>query len=324
MVCGPRPTVRGALNMNETTKRILSGLVIATTIIVGLYFNDRFYGVFPLLFVSGFAFLGIIEYYTLVDKGYEGRPLKGLGLLFTFLTLAAFFLHATTLRAAAGMEFPPALVDAARIITAGGSVYALIFILFMISVLTLNLVFRPLDGTNYSVSTTVFGVVYAVIPISHALLILTMKNGVFYLVFFAVATVMTDTGAYFGGKFFGRHNAGLKVSPKKTYEGYVGGFIVALALSHFFVWGWKQYAFESVRSVPFGPAEITILSLFTSLISVFGDLVESAIKRDAKKKDSASLIPGHGGMLDLDDALLFSLPLAYYYLHYKDILGFAV
>lgn len=310
--------------MNETVKRIISGLVIATTIIVGLYFNDSFYGIFPLIFVSGFAFLGLIEYYTLVDKGYEGRPLKILGILFTVLTLAAFFLHATALRGAAGMEFPPALLEAARFATASGSVYALIFVLFMISVLTVNLVFRPLDGTNYSVSTTVFGVVYAVIPISHALLTLTMKNGVFYLVFFAVATVMTDTGAYFGGKFFGRHNAGLKVSPKKTYEGYVGGFIVALATSHLFVWGWREYASASVRSVPFGLAEITILSLITSLISVFGDLVESAIKRDAKKKDSASLIPGHGGMLDLDDALLFTLPLSYYYLHYKGLLGFAI
>jgi phosphatidate cytidylyltransferase len=153
---------------------------------------------------------------------------------------------------------------------------------------------------------------------------MTSDRGVFYLLFVVLGTTMTDIGAYFVGKFFGRHNAGLKVSPKKTYEGYAGGLVaaaVSLVLYIQIVPGLMGLGYP--ESFP-GILETVVISLLLSFASIAGDLSESALKRDAKIKDSASLIPGHGGFLDLADALFFTVPLFYYYLTIRQSLGISV
>lgn len=129
---------------------------------------------------------------------------------------------------------------------------------------------------------------------------------------------MTDAGAYFGGRWFGSHPAGLAISPKKTWEGYVTGIFTAIGSVFIFniIWEYSTGTSAAVKGL-----EVFLISAILSFVSVIGDLLESAMKRDAKIKDSGSLIPGHGGILDLADALLITIPILYYYLQIKGNLG---
>jgi phosphatidate cytidylyltransferase len=306
--------------MSETAKRIISGLTIGAIVILALVFPDFYYSILTLLLVVVFTTLGVAEFYSLTDKGLEGRAMKGIGLLFSLAFVFLFYVQYLSIRSLSGHAAPgwvtPDVAQVAR------DIFPLVAALFMILTMSAHLIRRPLDGTIYGVSTTLFGVLYCCIPFCHVFLVLAHEKGVYLFVLTALATIMTDAGAYFAGKFFGKHNAGLKVSPRKTYEGYVGGFLFSIAFNVGYTYFWKQYASAPSNSVTMGYAEVIVFTGVLSVISVFGDLVESAMKRDAKKKDSASLIPGHGGMLDLADALYFTIPLGYYYLYFREMAGY--
>jgi phosphatidate cytidylyltransferase len=120
-----------------------------------------------------------------------------------------------------------------------------------------------------------------------------------------VASFATDTGAYFAGRFFGRHKLAPEISPGKTLEGSMGGILFSfLALLAYTAW---------VREVfPFGLLELWLFSLLLSLAAQLGDLAESMLKRFAGVKDSGRFLPGHGGLLDRLDSLLFTFPLTYF------------
>ena len=114
----------------------------------------------------------------------------------------------------------------------------------------------------------------------------------------------TDTGAYLCGVAFGRRPLAPRISPKKTVEGAIGG-LVAAGLT-----GWVC----SRDLVPFvTPLAGTVLGVAAGVAAQLGDLVESLIKRDVGIKDTAPLLPGHGGILDRFDSLLFTAPVLYYY-----------
>ncbi|MCB1310183.1 MAG: phosphatidate cytidylyltransferase, partial [Leptospiraceae bacterium] len=196
-----------------------------------------------------------------------------------------------------------------------------LLILFMICVFVAQLFTRPIDGALYSMTATLGGSLYTTLTTAHALLLFAYPKGVFYLTFFVVMPIAMDSGAYFAGRWFGRHNAGLKVSPKKTYEGYVGGIIFTVLVGIGWLYGWKNYGLESYRTLQMSYVEAGVYAFLLSILSIFGDLAESAFKRDAKTKDSASTIPGHGGMLDLADAIYLCIPIGYYIMLFRQMLG---
>jgi phosphatidate cytidylyltransferase len=124
----------------------------------------------------------------------------------------------------------------------------------------------------------------------------------FWIFALLAATWLNDTGAYFAGRTFGKHQLNSKVSPGKTWEGCFGGFVGS---SCGVFWAW--YAFSN-------PLELQHLFVLIGIASIFGplgDLSESLLKRAAHVKDSGKLIPGHGGVLDRIDALLFNAPWFY-------------
>lgn len=132
-------------------------------------------------------------------------------------------------------------------------------------------------------------------------------EGIWSLTLPLVATFGTDVGAYFTGRLFGKHPLAPSISPSKTVEGSVGGIVVSfLAL--------LAYAGLARAAFPFGWVELSVLSLLLSLTAQLGDLTESMLKRFCGVKDSGSFLPGHGGVLDRLDSLLFTVPLAYYLL----------
>jgi phosphatidate cytidylyltransferase len=122
--------------------------------------------------------------------------------------------------------------------------------------------------------------------------------------YFFLVVMGADSGAYFAGKAFGKHKLIPAISPGKTVEGLIGGLLAAggfAALAT--IWFFPELPFR--WSVPLGIA--------MAAISVLGDLAESAIKRGSGAKDAASILPGHGGLLDRLDSLLFNAPILYYF-----------
>lgn len=122
--------------------------------------------------------------------------------------------------------------------------------------------------------------------------------------FFFLVLMGSDTGAYFAGRAFGKHKLAPAISPGKTVEGLIGGLIAAAAfaaLSTFWFFPELPYQF----SIP--------LAMVMAAVGVLGDLAESAMKRGSKTKDAASILPGHGGLLDRLDSLLLNAPILYYF-----------
>ncbi|MCS7063233.1 MAG: phosphatidate cytidylyltransferase [Methylacidiphilales bacterium] len=191
----------------------------------------------------------------------------------------------------------------------------LTFVVLIISVLIrLVLVPEPNSTPILTVALTVFGFFYVSYLFSFAALlsysIHAEVEGRFLLLYLLIVTKFTDMGAYLTGMLIGRHKMIPHISPKKTWEGFVGGLVfaitVSVALAYLFPNGLKL--FHSYHAYALG--------LLLALASVVGDLAESVVKRDAHIKDSGKSIPGIGGALDLIDSLLFTAPVLYFYLKF--------
>ena len=113
-----------------------------------------------------------------------------------------------------------------------------------------------------------------------------------------------DTGGYFAGKAFGRHKMSPLISPKKTWEGFAGGVLLAVFWASLF----KLLFFPSMTTL-----DCVVLGIAGDVAGVVGDLVESVFKRSYRVKDSGRFLPGHGGFLDRVDSVLFTLPVTYLY-----------
>lgn len=123
-------------------------------------------------------------------------------------------------------------------------------------------------------------------------------------VFFAFFIIWaTDTGAYLFGKFFGKRKLWPDISPNKTIEGALGGVFLAAVVA---------LIFHLIHPFPYTVWTVLIVTIFTSLVGQIGDLVESAFKRHYRVKDSGNLLPGHGGILDRFDSMLFVLPFLHF------------
>jgi phosphatidate cytidylyltransferase len=154
---------------------------------------------------------------------------------------------------------------------------------------------------------TLFGILYIAFLLSHVSLIWNRPDGKVWVLFLIVTVWAGDISAFVSGSRFGRHKLYPKISPKKTVEGLlgavVGSILVALAFSQIFIPHLER-----------GPC--VLLATGLGVFGQLGDFTESMLKRSAQVKDSGSLFPGHGGMLDRLDSFLFSAPLLYYFLLY--------
>lgn len=133
-----------------------------------------------------------------------------------------------------------------------------------------------------------------------------MNNGLYLLAITILVSVITDTAAYFFGKKLGKHKLAPKLSPKKTIEGSVGGIISTVILLAFIA-----FLFDKTGILMINYIELCIYLVLASVIAQFGDLSMSSIKRICSVKDYGTILPGHGGILDRFDSLLFVLPFTY-------------
>ena len=181
--------------------------------------------------------------------------------------------------------------------------------LSVLTVLTVRLFARrPVEGAFEDISFTLLGVVYVALLFGYQVAIHAGQAGKTWLVFLYLVIWASDTGAYYAGTAFGRHRLYEKISPKKSIEGLVGGtaasMVTALLCRLWLVKG-------------LGTAEALALGAVLALVGTVGDLSESLLKRSAGVKDSGTLIPGHGGILDRMDSMLFAAPVLFYYLRMR-------
>jgi phosphatidate cytidylyltransferase len=271
--------------------RTLSGAVLLLVILGALYVG--YYGYLALLFLVTMS--GVWEFYNL-SKAKEYEPQRGTGILLSlFIYLAGAFL---------GLSF----VDNLGYDGLALSAFALCGVVLLVGVVLSAEVFRNRTSPIVNVATTLAGALYVALPMAlMAVVPLFLVGGgewdALYFLFYLFLVWGNDVFAYLAGVTMGRHKMCERLSPKKSWEGFAGGVLGSLAVGAL-----GAYVLSESYVVWLG------LAFVVSLSSVVGDLVESMFKRDAGVKDSGSIMPGHGGILDRFDAFILSAPFAFIYL----------
>ena len=271
------------LKNNSIIQRSLTGSIIVLTI-VGLILVGH-QGLFIL--VSLISLLGLLEFYSLF-KNYKPNAWLGIASALFFLSINYTTNH----------------------IIQDDRIYYLMILPFSIS-LWIELFSKNLNpGIN--IALTWFGVLYIILPLTilYNLSLLTNEyNALIPLGIFILLWVY-DTAAFIGGIAFGKHKLFERISPKKTWEGAFIGTIVALITGYVL----------SITINHLTHIDWIAIALISSVFGTIGDLFESALKRSVDSKDSGSLLPGHGGVLDRFDSLMMAVPMIYLYLLLKTVL----
>lgn len=155
------------------------------------------------------------------------------------------------------------------------------------------------------IGKAVLGPLYVVLPLSMLMIIDGFPRGHLWVFFILSVVFAGDTGAFYIGRILGKHKLHPKVSPGKTWEGAAGGLVASLLVA--FLWG----QFSTLYPLDLYIVGLTVL---LSAASQIGDLTESMLKRNHNVKDSGGILPGHGGILDRIDGVLFSVPVLYLFL----------
>lgn len=258
---------------NLLGQRVVTALFGATAIIGGLYWG--MWGYFVVFL--GISFFTLWEFYKLAIMD-DMAPLKIWGSLIGIILFTLSF-----------------LIEA-NIIPLS---YLLLIFPLLTSVFLIKL-YKKDEKPFTQVAYTFLGIIYVSIPFS-LLNIIVFNSGEYrFQIIFGMLFILwaSDTGAYFTGILFGKKKLFKRISPKKTWEGSIGGAILALI----FGYGFSMY-FTDLSLIQWLFASILIV-----IAGVYGDLVESLFKRSISIKDSGSSIPGHGGFLDRFDGLLLASP----------------
>lgn len=178
-----------------------------------------------------------------------------------------------------------------------------VIVLLFICIITTSMKIRPKD-----IFATFFGICYVIGFLVFLPLLYSMQNGKILIWYILISAWGTDTFAYIVGMSFGKHKL-TKISPKKSIEGSIGGTIGAILLALIYTAIVQRYVDLNISYM-----FVAITTLILSILSQLGDLSASSIKREMEIKDYGNLIPGHGGMLDRIDSIIFVAPFAYFLL----------
>jgi len=202
------------------------------------------------------------------------------------------------------------LIWTAMFITVPHCTYAHAMPILLTSAVVLSLfwlLLRPRkEGAFLGWAWTIAGIVYIGWLLSHLVALRGLDDGRSWVFLALLANFGSDTAAYFAGRALGKHKLAPNISPGKTWEGTIAGFLGAIIISLLF-------AIPSPLSLPLGYWQAILLGLLISVFGQLGDLVESLLKRNMGVKDSGRLLPGHGGALDRIDSVVFAGVVVYYY-----------
>lgn len=257
--------------------RLLTIAVSVPIIFACTYFG----GISFLLLVLALALFSINEFYALMrEKGYHPSFLVGSFFTVFFILFAYFALK---------RNWEPAhsaILTVAVAVALGSGIFL-----------------KKTKDSIPNLAITLFGLMYIGWLFSYLLFIRALTPHGAYLFFLMITIWMNDIAAYVVGSTIGRIKLSPYISPKKTVEGAVAGFLVCVAAAGFF-----GYLIET--ELPYA----LLLGAIVGIVAQISDLVESLIKRDAGVKDSSNIVPGHGGVLDRIDSFILTAPVMYYYL----------
>ena len=271
--------------MGETLTRVVVAIVVLPIILLLVYLGGWWFTGLIAVVVA----IGVWEFYRLAEaKGLH--PLKALGVTGAVGgCIAVGFMH-------------PGLGIG-------------IFVAAVVFILAGEVGRGSVQGAIADSGVTILGMIYVGVLLTHAVLLrnypgfLDEKVGMFYVIIALGGSMLCDTAAYFVGRGFGRRKLIPRISPGKTIEGSIGGLLGGIGGVLLLKIICDLFFFKT----PIGWVNIAFLGLLISISGMIGDLVESLVKRDAGAKNSGKIFPGHGGILDRLDSLLFTFPVTYYY-----------
>lgn len=259
------------------SKRLISALILFPIVIFIFWIGNKYIGDVLFTFV---AFLSIDEYFNAISK--VSNPVRWVGYL-SCLSIA--FIH---------------LIPDGYITT-----YAILALPIILIILFAQVVATEMKTSFKDIAYTFLGIFYVIFFTMFLALIFGMEKGRVYIWYALLSAWGSDVFAYLVGRYFGKHKFS-KVSPKKSIEGCIAGTVSSVLVALLYTFLLNKFAgFE------FTYIEVTILGTLLSLIGQIGDFSASVIKRYVNIKDYGTLIPGHGGILDRIDSVLFIAPFAY-------------
>ncbi len=297
-----KPASRWAINPGTFVKRTFSWILLW---IVVFWFVSSGWDTGCLLLIAFFGLAGQWEFYhAQEEKGHKVFKQSGLfcGMLI-FVNSWYFLVHAP---------------EKVRLVHFGCE----LVLVFAVLGALIRLVVRAEENKApiTTAALTLLGLMYSPFLFNFVALLLFLPGttGVvdphaqnrFLLIYLLAVTKFSDVGAYVVGSLIGKHKMIPRISPGKTWEGFVGAILTSLIISVCMT----KFMGEKVQAIDF--KDSLILGLLLPLVSVVGDLAESVVKRDASIKDSGHSIPGIGGALDLIDSILFTAPVLYFYLQF--------
>ncbi len=274
------------IKLNGIITRSVSGIVFVLIIVGSLFSLPRVFGV-----VFGLAMLFVLQEFHKLTNRQKGVKVQWLlGLL------------------GASLLFVLSYFNASKMI---GAHFLLIYLFFLFFVFIIEL-FRKSENPINNLAYFIMGQIYIALPFSILNYIYYMSfacscfSGIGNLLILAmfIALWTNDVGAYIVGSTFGKYKLFERISPKKTWEGFLGGLLLTIVLA---------------LNLSFFIPQLSFIQwlIFTQIVSIFGtlgDLIESMLKRTVGVKDSGSIMPGHGGLLDRLDSMIFVVPIILIYL----------
>ncbi len=265
--------------MNELLKRILTAIVFGTLVIGSLLIHPALFA----LVLIGFIIAGSFEWIRIT--GYLGHSLKT-----AFLIIIAVWLFAPVVLIASGLDTM--------------AVPVFLSLLLILPVAAIAEIYRNKPSAVLNLMVLGSGVLYYVVPLAILVMMtqpefaMFQQDGNILPLFLFIVIWTYDTFAYFIGSLIGRHKLFERLSPKKTWEGMIGGMLITTAL--------MVFVFPLLISLPLG--FIFAGTILIIIAATYGDLFESLLKRKAGLKDSGTIFPGHGGVLDRFDSVFFAAP----------------
>jgi phosphatidate cytidylyltransferase len=291
------------LKLPDIVVRILSGAVFVGLLLGGIFINEYTF----LILFSVITVLCLYEFYGLVERNVKVpvfRPWNVLGGFFLFLCGFYYSVYE-----ASAFVFAP-YIQMPNVCTGIRQASALVFVPYIIYLIILfisELYFKRQDPIK-SLAYSLLGQIYIACPMALAnYLVFAYEPGSYHYVYLLALFVfiwVNDSFAYLTGMAFGRHRLFERISPKKSWEGFIGGAIVSIASSLVFA----HFYPDLPVAAWLGFAAVVVV------FGTWGDLFESLIKRTLGVKDSGNMIPGHGGILDRLDSTILAIPAVCVYL----------